>query len=1166
MGNEASSKTNNADTQPARTTASAAREMKATTPGRWKTTPRNEKDGMKDTAGPGLKPMTSLSNRSEEHIRFYGNTPTGRLHRTELYPFFKYQHRPRRGRDHRFQVKTASTVSDIYPDRNLPSQPVEDAEESDMEDIPLTEADIYDRARRAPTTVVDSYKKLMDYLLKGSELVKQPELIRARAVMIWLSRQDVTSPLSGTADYDTPSKGIVKLSNDTQFEYSRFLSTLYEKAGIKSVEITGVFKTISYDPNNNKNLPATSWNAINLEGRWQLIMPYFVCTRRINPWFTSEPTIKGVSKDDERGHVFNYFYFLMDPKQSINWFYPDDPKWQLLKRPLQKEEYLNLPLFRSEFFELGLKLESQNSYDLHAEDGRVRIDISSSEELADEIYLWYDITLVKSSGKHNPVTHKMIIHDNLQKLVAMIKQKDKWMFQMTLPIEGVYKVTIYGSVNGDDFGPIVKFRLHCDKRFDKCSMFPEDPKEVGFGPGLAAKDGGLLFPSRSNGFYPVRENSVFRLSFVLDRDTVDNVEVTCSLAQTEETGVKQYSNSIQCNVDRSSGCVEITVTIPGGGVFMLSVWTKLDQGSSVKTKISKLACCYILISNPDIPQPVQTRRQRETRENLRQALEAGTLDGIESAITKCGYQHIPMEDEEVEYANTRAEILRLSRGETQWNQMARDTLKEALQAKNNMNVAKNVILFIGDGMGVSTVTAARIYKGQRMGNLGEETVLSFEKFPHVALSKIYSVDRQTPDSAATATALMCGVKTNNGVLGVKETVQKENCGATAGQEVKSILKHFIAAGRSTGIVTTSRVTHATPAAAYAHSASRDWEGDALMTSVTGGCKDIAYQLVYDNNDIQVVLGGGRGPFLPSSKVDPETQKVGWTHRRDGHDLIEIWKQIHSSNEHRHSYVWRKDQFDSVDPAETDYLLGLFDASHIPYENDRDKSAAGDPSLAEMTSKAIKILKKNQNGYFLMVEGARIDHAHHDNEAKRSLVETLMFEEAVSEALRLTSTEDTLIIVTADHSHPFNIAGYSYRGNDILGITIPYWDEPPRDGLPYTTLVYGNGPGRRPYEGRANYTGVDTSSDDFKQEAAVPLSYETHSGEDVGIYALGPMAHLLYGVQEQHYVAHVMQYAACVGDYKDDCKRPDDGDSNGGHTLSVNILLFVTFCIITSIVM
>ncbi|XP_069137628.1 hillarin-like isoform X2 [Argopecten irradians] len=650
MGN-ASGSTNNTTT-PAKKLTPTRREGKSTMPRGKASTPGGTRTTTRRNDNSGDK---------EEDIRYYGNTPSwsGRFHRAYLYPFFKYHPRPRRFRDHRFTVKTATTVSDVFPEQNYPKPLVADDEDEDIDDVPRSEAEIYDRARNAPATINDSYRHLMDYLLKGAELTKQPDLIKIRTVIIWLSRQDVTSPLPGKADYDTPANGIVKLSNDTQFEYSKFLSILYEKAGIKSVEISGEFKPLSYDPKDKRNCVETSWNAVFLDGRWQLIMPYFVCTRRKNLWLTSEPMINGVSKDDEKGHVFNYFYFLMDPRQSINWFFPAEPKWQLIKRPLQKEEFLDLPVYRSEFFELGLKLESENSYHLHSEEGRVRIDISSTEELSDEIYLWFDIALHTIHGKHSPVTQKLTIHDNLQKLVAMIKQKHNWMFQMTLPIEGEYKVTIYGSVNGDDFGPIIKFQLHCDKRFDKCSMFPEDPKEVGFGPGLAAKDGGLLFPSRSNGFYPVRQQSVFRLSYVIDKDVVENIQVTCTLAQTEETKVKEYNDGIHCTVDRQRQCVDVQVTIPGEGVFMLSIWTSLQR--TTKTSISKLACCYLLITNPDIPPTIETRKQREARENLRQALEAGTLDGMESAITKCVYQQIPLEDEEIEHANTRSEILRLSR-------------------------------------------------------------------------------------------------------------------------------------------------------------------------------------------------------------------------------------------------------------------------------------------------------------------------------------------------------------------------------------------------------------------------------------------------------------------------------------------------------------------------
>ncbi|XP_021344511.1 hillarin-like, partial [Mizuhopecten yessoensis] len=544
MGNETSSKSQNAAAEPKKTTTED--ETKTPTGRGRKTTPQNDGDDkgeVRNNSRPGIvpKPLTALSNRSEEeYVRYHGNTPMGRLQRSDLYPFFKYQYRPRRGRDYRFSVKTASTVSDVDVSPNhIPADPpVGEVDESELDDTKLTEADIYDRARSAPATLNDSYKHLTDYLFKGIEFMNQPDLLKTRVVMIWLSRQDLTSPLSGPADYETPEKGIVRLSNNTQFEYSRFLSILYEKAGIKSVEISGVFKPISYEPDNGKDLPETSWIAVYLDGRWQLIMPYFVCTRRKHTWLSSEPTNKETMKDDGEGPVFNYFYFLMNPKQSINWFYPNEPKWQLLKRALQKEEYLELPLFKSEFFELGLTLVSKNSYNLHSEEGRVIIDILSQEDLADEIYLWYDIALVTCTGKHNVDTQKMIIHDNLQRLVAMVKHKEKWMFQMTLPIEGVYKVTIYASVNGDDFGPIVKFRLHCENRFDKCSMLPADPKEVGFGPGLAAKDGGLLFPSHSNGFYSVGHSTVFTVSFVLAKDIVEAIEVTSTLAQTEEKGVK----------------------------------------------------------------------------------------------------------------------------------------------------------------------------------------------------------------------------------------------------------------------------------------------------------------------------------------------------------------------------------------------------------------------------------------------------------------------------------------------------------------------------------------------------------------------------------------------------------------------------------------------------
>ncbi|XP_070197906.1 alkaline phosphatase, tissue-nonspecific isozyme-like [Littorina saxatilis] len=260
-----------------------------------------------------------------------------------------------------------------------------------------------------------------------------------------------------------------------------------------------------------------------------------------------------------------------------------------------------------------------------------------------------------------------------------------------------------------------------------------------------------------------------------------------------------------------------------------------------------------------------------------------------------------------------------------WNANAQKALAEALQLHHNLGVAKNVILFLGDGMGMSTVTAARIYKGQTNGQPGEETLLNFEKFPHVALSKTYNVDRQTADSAGTATAFLCGVKANMATLGVDSSVLRKQCDKLDTGKVPSILRLFIDVGRSTGIVTTSRLSHATPGAAYAHTPERYWEGDVDMEEVDDLCKrkvkDITAQLVEDNPEIKVILGGGRRTFLPNDTVDPDTQAINSKKgRRDSKNLIEIWKQSKPKSS-KSSYVWNKKQFDAVDDSETDFLLG-----------------------------------------------------------------------------------------------------------------------------------------------------------------------------------------------------------------------------------------------------
>ncbi|XP_064642696.1 alkaline phosphatase, tissue-nonspecific isozyme-like [Lineus longissimus] len=472
-----------------------------------------------------------------------------------------------------------------------------------------------------------------------------------------------------------------------------------------------------------------------------------------------------------------------------------------------------------------------------------------------------------------------------------------------------------------------------------------------------------------------------------------------------------------------------------------------------------------------------------------------------------------------------------------WLASGQDELIKSLKIAENYGVAKNVIMFLGDGMGVSTVTAMRIYKGQKEGKQGEETQLNFEKFPSVALSKTYNTDRQVADSAGTATAYLCGAKSRYGIIAYDDTVTVGDCAsAREDAEVSSILEWSAAKGKSTGVVSTARITHASPAAAYAKSSHRNWEDDAqLPASAKGKCKDIAAQLIERGKDISVILGGGRAQMMPKTTSDPEyTSKKG--NRLDGRDLIEEWKKDKSTRGKEAKYVWNIEDFDKVDPKKTDFLMGLFEPSHMQYELDRVNGGNKEPSLAELTSKAIKMLQKNDKGYFLFVEGGRIDHAHHEGIARYAIEDGIAFEAAVQAAIDLTDMRDTLIVVTADHSHTMVLSGYPSRGHPLFDIT-DYANG--TDGMPFTSVLYGNGPG---YEitpaGRANLTDKDTEDPHYKQQAAVPLGSETHGGEDVTIYAQGPMSHLFHGVHEQHYIAHVMGYAACVGPNQDHCTRPE----------------------------
>ncbi len=436
--------------------------------------------------------------------------------------------------------------------------------------------------------------------------------------------------------------------------------------------------------------------------------------------------------------------------------------------------------------------------------------------------------------------------------------------------------------------------------------------------------------------------------------------------------------------------------------------------------------------------------------------------------------------------------------------------------------AKNVILFIGDGMGISTITAARIYDGQKRGETGEENSLSFEKFPNLALVKTYNTNAQVPDSAGTATAMHSGVKTRIGVLGIGPEAEKGVCKDALAHPLPLLGEEVKRRRLALGIVTTTRITHATPASVFSRSADRDWEADSNIPADQQGqgCKDIALQLA--EADFDVALGGGTAMFYG---------KTGGGRRADAAaDLPAQWAA-------KNGGVVVKDAAGLNAAPMNKPVFGLFNPSHMTFMADR-KPDSSEPTLTDMTAQAIARLKSDPDGYYLMVEGGRIDHAHHAGQAGYALEEAVEFARAVQWAVDHTDPKDTLIMVTADHSHVLTIAGYPRRGNDILGLVVPPAGRGEDggdgtspvlagDGKPYTTLGYANGPGGiyKDEDGDGEHARpVPDTGINARQQALVPLGSETHGGEDVALFATGPGASRARGVIEQNVIFSIIRRA------------------------------------------
>lgn len=331
---------------------------------------------------------------------------------------------------------------------------------------------------------------------------------------------------------------------------------------------------------------------------------------------------------------------------------------------------------------------------------------------------------------------------------------------------------------------------------------------------------------------------------------------------------------------------------------------------------------------------------------------------------------------------------------------------------------KNIIIMIPDGMGLSDVTAARIYKNGPNGN-----PLSFETLENIGYQRTHSANSTVTDSAAAASAWACGEKFNNGEICYHSKDGSYN---------PTVLELAKYKGKATGLVATSTITHATPAAWASHVNSRSCE------------TEIAKQYI-ENTGVDVMLGGGRKKFNPDSPDDCGARG----------NFIEIAK------EKGYTVVYKRSEMGNAVNSGAKKLLGLFADEALTPEKDRS-SDTEEPRLPEMTSAALTLLEKNRNGFFLMVEGSQVDSANHNNDLEYQITETLAFDEAVKVVLDWINTSsrrksETLLIVVADHeTGGFAVSGPYGRLSEAGELIEAGWTS--KNHTAQDTIVWSQGPG------------------------------------------------------------------------------------------------------------
>lgn len=385
------------------------------------------------------------------------------------------------------------------------------------------------------------------------------------------------------------------------------------KANILCSQIEGVCKAGDYQPGDDDvERHECLWNAIFVENSWHIVHPYWVCRcvvgRSAGGWIKLEAGGQTIGKKEQHAlgimkNAFEEYYFMTNPNEFIYMCHPNDPEWQLRSTTISKRQFCEQSYLQPTFFGLGLVMKSNDACAYPTVDGMVQIKLEAPAKNANAIDMWYEFLLKEGSGERSLEKQILLAPDSMSKLVAMIRLGERWLFRVYCPMEGTYKLRLYGGPNKTTLLHLAEFRLDCSSSRKECVPLPIDPGVVGFGPGPTADKAGLLFASHRHGIYPITKRNPIVLTFQLEENILHTGDVRTSLLSSRSENGRfvghEVDASVRHDVSRKKRQLYITVAVQQNGEYALSI----SVPSSQSTQTYENVCNYLLSTD------IQSRRE-----------------------------------------------------------------------------------------------------------------------------------------------------------------------------------------------------------------------------------------------------------------------------------------------------------------------------------------------------------------------------------------------------------------------------------------------------------------------------------------------------------------------------------------------------------------------------